>query len=492
MSLRWKLSLAVFVAVFILIGTIFTISQLTFTRDFQKVEAQRAVEMAQRADNALSDRIKSLDTMNYDYAAWDDTYYFVQDPEKHQEYIKINLTDTTFSNVGLNFLLIYDNAGHTVYSRGYDLSNNTDMPIPDSLIARLSTGSLLHSSSVDDSSAGVMMLPEGPLLISSQPIVTSDGLGPVAGTFVMARFTDSTIISDLEKSVLLPVTIVSMTDIPSGLQEAQCASGISTSTYSKILDSKQIAGYSMVNDIANNPAIILKVVIPRDINARGLVTTRYFLISLVGIGIMFTLVINLLLGKIVTSRVHRVGTYIDDITGKGDFSKRLPVSGNDELAHLSEDMNNIVQSLQKSRNSEYKLRHMIESATDGIAFVSLDGVINDLNDSKVNLHGFTDKIDLKGTKVLDLVSPEDRLHARDNMEEALETGNIISGEYTMLKKDGTTFLAEIYVVVTKSEDTTSPIGFVISTKDRSNHKSEVTRQLDQIDNSYKSSTFLNS
>jgi PAS domain S-box-containing protein len=486
-SLRWKISLVVLTAVIGLVSAILIISQITFSRDFQNVENQRAVEMAQRADCALSEKINSIDTINIDYAAWDDTYNFITDPRNHQDFITGNFIDSTFVNTGINYVLIYNNGGNCEYSRGYDLIDNTGMPVPGSLFNFLSAGNLLRHPSIDDSSRGIISLPEGQLLVSAQPIVHSNEQGPVAGTMIMARNLDSQIVAGINDLVLLPVTMVSVKDARSELSDVTYSDLLASSASSAIMNSSQIAGYYMVNDISGNPAFMLKLEMPRDIYNRGIVTTRYFVISLLVLGGLFLVGINLFFSKTVTSRVNRVGSYLDTINVKGDLSKRLSLSGKDEISHLSQVMNTLVQALQDSRTAldkkeqtENIYRQMIESAIHGFVFTDTTGIIFDLNDARVRLHGYADKRELIGTRIFDLVPPEDRLQAIDNLEESFETGRVIYSRYCMLKKDGTKFLVENYVKAVKDAGN-KPSGFIITTlaidKDNSIGSDTVTEMI---------------
>ncbi len=468
MSLRWKTNLIIIITAVVLVLAIFTIAQLTFTRDFQKLEAQRAVEMAERARNALSDRIQSLNTLSHDYAFWDDTCDFVCDPEVNQAYIRTNFTETTLTNCDLNFVFIIDTTGKIVYHRGFDLSDHTDLAIPDSLIQKLSTTGLSHHNNPDDGLSGILILPEMPLMLSSQPIVTSDGEGPVAGTMIMARFLDPEVLTDLGERVLLPVSIVPVENYPSLLPSSPESSLPATTTTTEIIDTKHIAGSTLIRDIEGQPALLLSVVVPRDIYDRGIITTHYFLISITILLLLATVLINLLLAKTVTARVNRVGTYIGDVAGKGELSKTLPVKGNDELAHISKDVNSLFQALEVSRlalkgkeKNEQELLRMMKTAVDGIIVTDLAGVITEINESKSQLLGYTDKKELLGKTVTDLVNPLQRTRFRNNLEETFITRKTTSDKVTMLKKDGSLYESEVHVVVLKEGDTT-PVGFLIS------------------------------
>lgn len=81
MSLRWKMSIAILAVVATIVGAVFFISRVTFVHSFQKIDDKEVRETAERASNALDDRLQNLDTLNHDWAAWDDTYSFVLHPE---------------------------------------------------------------------------------------------------------------------------------------------------------------------------------------------------------------------------------------------------------------------------------------------------------------------------------------------------------------------------------------------------------------------------
>jgi len=478
MSLRWKMSIAVLaVAIFVFVA-VFGILQLTFVKNLQQIEDKDVREMAEMANGMLTDRIQSLNILNHDWAAWDDTYNFILHPDENQNYLTVNPTDTTFANAGINFMFIIDDAGRPIFSKGFSLNDNTDMPIPGSLIERISDGTLTHHSSADDSRAGIVLLPEGPLILSSQPIITSQGQGPVAGTIIMARFIDSNIVTGLQDSLRIPVALATIddTNMPSDFQVIRSSLSTQTPTLARIISSKSIAGYRLTMDIYGQPALILKVVGPREIYAQSEIVKKNFIYLLLGLVVVFFFVFNLLLSKLVTSRVSRIGAYASDVSTSGDLSKQLPVEGNDELTLLSKNLNSMVNALQQSNQSlqmkqqeEEKLRLTIESVSEGIASTDLDGKITDVNDSKVSLHGYLSKNELIGKNTLDSVSPQDSSKAKENMKKALETGYNGGGEYIMLKKNGSTFIGERSTAVLKNV-AGKPIGFVISTKDVTTRK----------------------
>ena len=478
MSLRWKILIVITATALGVIGGIFTLSETTFMKSYQTVEQQDARQMAQRTINALSDQIEGLQTLNHDWAAWDDTYNFVQHPDENENYIESNPTDTTFSNARLNFIFIIDNSEHLVFGKAYDLNNNEQISVPASVSDCIRSENLAYHKNVDDKVAGIVILPDGPLMISSLPIITSQGEGPIAGTIIMARFIGATEVDKIAESVQLPVSLIAANDtnISPDFQVAHSSLSNDKPFFARPIDSQSISGYALQNDINGNPALILRATMPRDIYAQGLATMRYFLISLLGLAVLFIFILNYLLGRMIIKRVSRVANYVNEVRASGDLSKRLKPTGNDELSSLKRGINSMVEALQTSQESlqiqkvaEEKLRLTIESVIEGIATTDLEGKIIDVNDSKVLLHGYSRKEGLIGKQVFELICEEDRGKAKEAIQKTLETGTSGIGEYCMLKEDGSKFFGERSAALLRDPDG-KPTGFVISTKDITERK----------------------
>src|SRR5271157_2058310 len=106
-------------AAVMVVAVVFTVSQVIFMRSFQSLENRDTTRAVEQVTSVLSDRINNLNTLNHDWAAWDDTYNFVQHPMENLNYIEVNPTDTTFASAELNYIFIIDTTGHPVYSKAF-------------------------------------------------------------------------------------------------------------------------------------------------------------------------------------------------------------------------------------------------------------------------------------------------------------------------------------------------------------------------------------
>jgi len=101
------------------------------------------------------------------------------------------------------------------------------------------------------------------------------------------------------------------------------------------------------------------------------------------------------------------------------------------------------------RGSEEKLRKMFESVTDGISVIDLKGIITEVNQRAVEMHGFSSKDELRGKSAFDMVAPRDHKKIAAEMKKAIKQGAIRGVEYTLLRADGSEFPGELSTSVLK-------------------------------------------
>jgi PAS domain S-box-containing protein len=101
------------------------------------------------------------------------------------------------------------------------------------------------------------------------------------------------------------------------------------------------------------------------------------------------------------------------------------------------------------RNSEERVRSLVEQAADAIFIADLDGRFIDVNEAASRLIG-ADKGELLGTMIADIVPPED--HPRIfEVRDAVLAGDVHVGEWTMRRRDGTYVPVEVSAKVVTGE-----------------------------------------
>ncbi|MHA1806536.1 MAG: PAS domain S-box protein [Candidatus Thorarchaeota archaeon] len=104
------------------------------------------------------------------------------------------------------------------------------------------------------------------------------------------------------------------------------------------------------------------------------------------------------------------------------------------------------------RASEVRYRGVVEAFPDAVVVVDLDGQITMANQQAVNQYGCVSEEDLVGRDSFKMIVTEDQPHEIQILQDNLEFGKIMNIEYPLVKKDGSTFPAEISVSVIRDPE----------------------------------------
>lgn len=346
MSLHKRTLIIISLTIISLITISYVTSRSILLSSFSRLEEQYAVQNVERASALLSNEISDLDRSTHDWASWDQTYAFIND--EFDQFRKVNLVDSVFTTLRLNVMLFVHSSGRVVFSRAFDFRNEKEIPFPQSLQACLLTKTLLNHTDGEGNITGIVLLPQGPMLISSRPILTSEEKGPVRGTVIFGRFLDNDEISRLAGITLLSLNIHLFNDLKLPSDFLSVHSALIKDHGTKIivhpLNSQTIAGYIALKDIYGRPALILKAEMPRDVYKQGQIIFDYLILSLLTIGIVFALVIFILLDKLVLNRLENLRDSVISIRTSGNLSMRIPVKGTDELSSLADEINKMLEA----------------------------------------------------------------------------------------------------------------------------------------------------
>ena len=440
MTLRKRTITIVGAAIFALMAILYVSSRTILLDSFIRLEEEATQRDVQRALNAFDNQVRELDTTADDWAAWDDTYRFMltRDPE----YLESNLVDDTFVTLRLNALLLVAPSGELVFGKAYDLREGEETSIAQSLLDHLSPEGLLSPAGEPGSHVkGILSLPEGPMLVASRPILTSEDEGPMRGWLIMARYLDSA-----ETEYLADITDSSLNiqrfDAPSpptDFGEVRPKLLESPSIVVRALSADVVAGYGLLRDIYGVPGLMLRVDTPRDIYSHGQSAVTYFWISMLLVGIVFGGIQLATLERQVLRRVGQLTARVTRIHSHDDLSARVQVSGQDELSELGSEINSMLERLQQTQDdlkrSEERFRRMADNVRDGLTIFE-DGRAVYVNDRACEIFGYP-RDELVQMQDLELAAPEDRQRLEPVVQKARQSGEM-PGEldFWIVRKDG--------------------------------------------------------
>jgi PAS domain S-box-containing protein len=443
MTVRRKTLSIVAITCLGLVIVLYAASRSFLLGGFIKLEQSSARENVQRVLNALDDDIDGFRRFTRDRSASDQTYDAIIHPTTGS--IGPLLGEDATGNLATrryNFVVLVNASGHVVAARGYDRVTYTPVNLPENLTAHFSpTDPLIRFATTTSVSSGVLLLPEGPLLIASLPVVKSNSEGPIRGALVTARYLQSGDLQGLEKTIGLSLVVHALdgSPLPSDFEEARLHLSAPGAVHFRTVSNEVLHGYAVLNDIYGKPALILRVEMPRVIYQQGRLSELYFVGALVIAGIVFGGVVLLLLENSVISRVSSLNNSVASIANSGDASSRVQSEGRDEIANLGGAINRMLGSLQVSQKQTQIAEERYRAFMNNIPAIALikdsQGRVLYMNEPMSRTYNI--KLDdLHGKVLADWIPPEIAMEIRRHDQEVLSENRVMQFEEAIPTPDG--------------------------------------------------------
>ncbi len=471
MSLRQKTLLLILGLCLCLCLIFLGSSHLIVSQSFKQMERDLSHRDLSRLADVLKNDEFALRKKVSDWATWDESCEFIADADS--SFIKKNLVRETYLDLKLDVIAYIDNSGRIVFGAFSEDTADGLTPLGDELRVQIDDKSFVFRRALEDTlTSGIILLSGKPLLLAAHAIAKRNQAGPARGVLVFGRYWGQEEIAQISEITHIVVNAYSLSGSPLPDDVHQAATHLSRFCpwYFKNLDREMGAGYIQVADLYGAPALILRITLPRDIIQKSVSTTRIFFFITLGITLIFAVATVLLLEKYLISRMANLISTVTGITVAQDLSVRVPVQGKDELARLSNKINEMLAAIETS-NAEQKaasnelqelykqikvkeetLRGIFDSSPDGIAVMNLEGIIIQCNQAALNMHRLTDKSQMIGHMMLEFVAPNERQKFIEAMKEMIRQGSLGNIETLFLGKDEAFFAVEISISVVKGMD----------------------------------------
>lgn len=359
MSLYRKTIVIISISLIVLITTIYIFSHIILTRSFKKLENKYVKNNVERVISAIDDEMLNLNKTLHDWAAWDDSYYFIQG--RYKNYIDVNLTNSTFLNLNLNVILFLDKNWNVYYSKAFDLINQRPAAFPESLYKHFKRLRELKAFDIKHKSIyGILRLEEGPVMIALHPIVDSKERKPPEGTLIFCKFLNDEWIKNLSNKLLLNVSIKILDNKDEISEKASSKDPKTPSLFIRDIDSDYIEGSTKIKDIYGDEGILLTINMKRDIYKHFNTTIKYMIATFLLIGSSTVILILLILKRLVLTRLQKLTDGITEIRKSGNSSLRLDIEGQDEISMLANEINKMLQAQEETE----KLLHTYSLTDD--------------------------------------------------------------------------------------------------------------------------------
>lgn len=279
---------------------LYAISASFVTRSLRDIEVLTVRQAVRRSLNTIDSQLQGLLITTCDYSRWDDFYRYVVSGNVDFE---TNILDPELSQVNLalldvNIIAVLLTDGQFRYAQQAK-PNSRPVPLQTSVQRYLSSW-LRQNTPLEQTTqqAGWIPTDEGLSFVAICPSTDTLQTQPANGALVLGRTVDQNQIAAISEQVQAPIFLINLAQSLNSTEQ-QVRDRLTTlpSSSDPLLpdeaivvlpvDTRQIAGYARIDDIAGNPIALLRVELARNFYQQGLLANRLLATILLVAGSIF-------------------------------------------------------------------------------------------------------------------------------------------------------------------------------------------------------------
>jgi signal transduction histidine kinase len=387
MTLRSKILLVTGLLCATLIGVATIIIAGLSLSSYARLEQQSLERNLERVSNSLEASTEQLVIANRSYAYWDDTHAFMLG--NYPEYPADNSLDSNiFMEVDIDLMVFADLSGQSVYNGSF---HNDHATLLDEATLSVLRPLLVRDVTDVTEKSGFISLPNGLAAVSSLPIRNNLATVEPVGSLVMVRYTGAKRLDKLREADLISLTFTT-------LAASSLKGELSTPQLLQVAG-QVMRGFQQVPSINGGTPLLLMVEMPRTIYQQGFRNVILLVIVLVLVGIACVIAVTYFLERTILKRLSTLSQSVRSISETGDITARTTLSGKDELAFLSNEINRMLTSLEHQEEALRKSNQELEQ----FAYVAS----HDLQEPLRKVQAFSDRL---ATKYADKLDDDGKLY----------------------------------------------------------------------------------
>ncbi|MFT5134797.1 MAG: PAS domain S-box-containing protein [Gammaproteobacteria bacterium] len=443
------------------IGVIYTISKGIVSSSFQQLESKYVRANTQRAFQILVNELDHMSTFAQSQSELE--MFFLNLDQSDDKRIQEILADSSPAFQRFNLIAFFDHNGTLSYGH-FKKEYQTDLySLPASWQTNMSPEHPLFIPRDNKGrSNGLMKMPDDSAIFINSKIIRKNTLNKTPnGTLILGQTIELKIIQRLVQVSKTSMNLLTFDEALSEKSNSDFYKSLSINApfQVRIIDEQTINGFLLLKDIRNQPAFVLKISFPRDIYLQGEITLDYYTNLLVLIGIATILFVLLLMNQLVLSRLNRLSRGIKKVQASGDLKNHIEINGDDEFNYLARIFNELLDSLQLSREEleiqideritvekEIRKSHSLYNQAELIGKLGHWewDLTNDrlISCSEQFAHIYDLTIDeavirfFSENKLLESVHEDDRAHVKARLKEAFDNKQSLNLEYRIISSSG--------------------------------------------------------
>lgn len=363
LSVRAKIILIVIIGVAGLLLLQYLISSQVLLKSYLSLERVAMEQDIRRATDAIAEFSDQQQIKLADWASWDQAYDFGY--SRDEAWTKENVSATGMANLDINVIAVADTNGGVFYLQAVDIEQRVEVDGA-GVAGYFAAHPDLVRHSVDSSTKGLVLLPEGPMILVSLPLLTTEGTGPTPGSISFGRYLDDAKIADFADITHLAITMYPFSGSELPAEVAQAKADLVNGAESVVTPASEhvLSGYALLRDVRGEPILIVRVETPRPIYAQGTLTLLTFLVTSALAITVFGIVILFFLDQFVISRFLRLTADVEKVNVERNLSVQLQGGVKDEVGRLSDKINQLLGWLREARESDATSRREMLNLLD--------------------------------------------------------------------------------------------------------------------------------
>ncbi|MBI9097904.1 MAG: diguanylate cyclase [Spirochaetaceae bacterium] len=325
---------------------------MVIEQSFIKIEEDYALKNLTRTENSLNREVYNLDILLQDWSFWDDTYHFIS--TKSPEYIISNLVESTFYSSSLSLIYFFDLDWNLIWGEMYNPEEEEKITSASFTNEYIKNPAILFDKGIlemeDSQSAvkkGYLLTREGLLYLISRPVFRSDETGPPVGSMIMGKMITDTYQDLMKERIQSDFRIYNSEDLLSDNKRIIIFEDLmqSKNDYYIEKDTDKISIYKILNNINDNPQLLLETSINRDITKYGTRTMNIFRIGIIIFILMMTLILILIFEEILTKPILKISSFLKSVDTEENTSKSLYLNRRDEIGYLADSIDKFINRI---------------------------------------------------------------------------------------------------------------------------------------------------
>lgn len=406
MSLRRKVLAAIIVTLAVLTVLLYGLARVSVLQKFGQVEIELATENVDRIVGAINSAADALNQNCIDYAIWQDTYDYIENPDPQYIVSNFGAEQTT---VDVSLLMLLDVSGHTIfeqtllYSDASDPTKRVQVAGDKLLYDELVKLALLHSGQT-----GVVSIHGQYWMVAIQPILKGLNTSvPSNGYLIFANPFEESILPDIQEVIKLDLTLSPPQDTPRSHKVASTENDI---WYLPIVypNNDTISGGAQYIGLTGQPVFDIRFTTQRKIYNQGETSLWYMLWGALAVGLVTSLLGYATFEMLVMQPILRLDGRVRSIADSGRLSDRVSPEGAGEFTPLVNNINDMLEGLQQAHRSllegEERFRMMVESAPEAIVVIdATSGHCVEVNNKALSLFGYQSRSEFFQFSIYDLL-----------------------------------------------------------------------------------------